>query len=233
MHGESTTGVGVYGISQNNDGLQGFTSDSLRSGLFAVNTGGGGYGVFTRASGTGQALHAENTSGGVAGYFIGSLVVTGTPQANQSTFTLLSDLRLKKDVKPLEGALEHLMRLRGVTFEWKDPAAHGNQTGIQSGFIAQEIEKVYPTWVSTDPDGMKRIGAPGYAFQAMLVESIKTLKAENDALKDRVKALESARPHVSGLGIGGVTMAGGGLFLLGGVARLLRRRRDRPGTSDR
>lgn len=100
-----------------------------------------------------------------------------------------SDIRLKKNIKPLKGVLEKILKLRSVTFEWKEPKEHGNLTGIQMGMIGQEVEKVFPQWVGTDKNGYKSITFRG--FEALTVEAIRELKAENDALKQRIEALES------------------------------------------
>lgn len=45
--------------------------------------------------------------------------------------------------------------LRGVTFEWIEPQKHGNRTGPRMGMIAQEVEQVFPDWVTTDHEALK------------------------------------------------------------------------------
>ena len=52
-----------------------------------------------------------------------------------------SDARLKTNVKPLEGALQKVMQLNGVTFNWKDETNH--RPGENIGFIAQDLLKVF------------------------------------------------------------------------------------------
>jgi len=108
-----------------------------------------------------------------------------------------SDARWKTDIAPLDDALAKVTHLRGVTYRWKE-AVRG--TGTQIGLIAQEVEPVFPELVSTDDEGYKSV-----AYEQMvapLIEAIKTLKAENDALKaenttmreefeQRFKALEA------------------------------------------
>ncbi|HVE14775.1 MAG TPA: tail fiber domain-containing protein [Elusimicrobiota bacterium] len=116
------------------------------------------------------------------------LDVAGIARANQ--FVTASDARLKKNIQPLSGALERLLRLRGVTYEWKEPAQHGGAVGPQVGVIAQEVEKVFPDWVTTNADGYKDVGFKG--FEGVAVESFRELKAENEALKRRLDALEKA-----------------------------------------
>lgn len=100
-----------------------------------------------------------------------------------------SDIRLKKNITPIEGALDTLLDLRGVHFEYKDPKGIGELEGVRTGFIAQEVEKVISDWVWDAQDGYKRITVRG--FEAMTVEAMRELKAENDDLRERVEALEA------------------------------------------
>jgi len=59
----------------------------------------------------------------------------------------------------------------------KDDVTQSRQIGV----IAQELEQEYPELVVTDDKGMKSVE---YAkITAILIESVKTLKTENDALK--------------------------------------------------
>jgi hypothetical protein len=93
-----------------------------------------------------------------------------------------SDARLKKDTRPLEHALDRLLELRGVTYEWIEPAKHGNLTGTQIGMIAQDVEPVFPQWVGEDSDGYKTLGFMG--FEALTVEALRDVTAlleEKDA----------------------------------------------------
>jgi hypothetical protein len=101
-----------------------------------------------------------------------------------------SDIRLKKSVESLKGALEKLLQLRGVRFEWKKPEEQGNLTGPQMGLVAQEVEEVFPEWISTDSSGYKNMTVRG--FEALAVEAFKQLKAENNELRARIEALEPA-----------------------------------------
>jgi hypothetical protein len=212
VYGMASSGDGVYGTASSGDGVYGTASSSSWVGVFGTNTSGGGAGVAGYLSGTGNAVQGSNSNtSGFAGYFSGNLQVTGTPYCSGCTaFTNNSDSRLKKNIQSLQGAMDQLLKLRGVTFEWVDPAEHGNHQGMQRGFIAQEVEKVLPEWVGVDAKGFKTLSMTG--IEPMLVESIRTLKAENAGLRARVDALEAnRRPLISGL------TAEGGLFGLGFV----------------
>jgi hypothetical protein len=65
--------------------------------------------------------------------------------------------------------------------------------------IAQEVEKVFPDMVSVDKDGFKRVNYGGLPF--LMLQAIRELKAENDSLREQLKAeeerigdLRSAKP---------------------------------------
>lgn len=136
---------------------------------------GGGLGIGTTAPT--QALHVV---GNIRVSAIGSGAYWGPVNRTfDGTFTTsTSDIRLKENVKTINGGLNKVMQLRGVTFTWKSNPEYGNRIG----FIAQELEQVLPELVFTnDVDGYKGIN---YAeVTAVLVEAIKDLKTENDWMK--------------------------------------------------
>lgn len=95
-----------------------------------------------------------------------------------------SDRRLKKNIKSLNSQeiLAKVLNMRGVNYEWND----GNSgkirpKGTQFGFIAQEIQEIFPTKVSADAKGI--LSATYGDFDPMLVESIKALKELIDEQK--------------------------------------------------
>ncbi len=230
----TSSGIGSAGIRGDaffpaQNGVYGTTNNTGASGVFGFNSSGNGFGVAGRASGSGLAVYGDNTdSSGWSGYFTGRFYVAGQPYCNGAMcgWMSISDVRLKKNIKPLEGALDRLLMLRGVTFEWKAPEEHANQTGPQRGFIAQEVEKVLPEWVTTDEHGLKAIGTRG--FEPMVVESLRTLRAENDALRDRVKALESReRRSLAGLGEGSGLLGVAASAMMAGALIVSRRRQSR------
>ena len=238
LHARGINGPGVYGESisttAGSNGVEGHAYRSGVSGVYGVGAA-GGYGVSGRVSpaGAGTAVYGDNTStSGWAGYFTGRLYVGGRPySAAHTNFTIFSDARLKKNIKPLDGALDRLLKLRGVTFEWKEPEKHANMTGPQRGFIAQDVETVMPEWVSETADGIKTINTS--ELDAMVVESLRTLKNENDLLRSqaakmegRLKALENARaPSIAGLTERELGL--GGILMIVGTAVLSRRKRAR------
>ncbi|MFG0331106.1 MAG: tail fiber domain-containing protein [Phycisphaerales bacterium] len=108
------------------------------------------------------------------------------------SWSVASDRRLKKDIRPLDRSLDRLLSLRGVSFEYRDAAAINELSGRQTGFIAQEVEQVFPDWVEEGDDSYKRLSIRG--FEAEAVEAMRELRAEKDAeiaaLEARVAQLE-------------------------------------------
>jgi MYXO-CTERM domain-containing protein len=96
------------------------------------------------------------------------------------------------------------------------------------GLIAQDVEKVQPSWVHTTSDGFKAVNRD--ALPMLLVDSIKTLRAQNDALRAqndeiraRVASLEANRRPVSqNFGM----LGGFGLLVVGGAFAASRRRKE-------
>jgi hypothetical protein len=100
-----------------------------------------------------------------------------------------SDRRLKKNIEGIEGALDTLLELRGVHFEYKDPTGFGARPGVQTGFVAQEVETVIPDWIGEMDNGIKTVTIRG--FEALAVEAMRELKAENEMLRERLDMLEA------------------------------------------
>jgi hypothetical protein len=106
-----------------------------------------------------------------------TLEVNGTAgKPGGGTWTVSSDARLKKNIRTLSGALDKLLALRGVNFEYIDPQKIHELSGERMGLIAQEVEKVFPDWVETGPDGYKRVTVRG--LEALVVESLRQLRTE-------------------------------------------------------
>lgn len=95
------------------------------------------------------------------------------------SWSVSSDERLKTNIQTLTGSLETLLKLRGVSFEYKDPEKIHEIAGLRVGLVAQEVEQVIPDWVSAGDDGYKKLTVRG--FEAMAVEALRELRDEKDA----------------------------------------------------
>jgi hypothetical protein len=129
--------------------------------------------------------------------------------SNGQLGTVNSSIRFKENVHDMAAASDGLMRLRPVTYRYKQPYADGSKP-IDYGLIAEEVAEVYPDLVVKDADG--QIQTVQYQkLTPMLLnevqkehklleqqaETIRQLKQELAALpllEKRLAALEAAQP---------------------------------------
>jgi hypothetical protein len=98
---------------------------------------------------------------------------------------VVSSARYRRDIHDMDAASSNLMKLRPVTFEYKqDP-----QGERQYGLIAEEVARLYPELVSYDTDG-KVITVRYHELVPMLLKEIQKLNA-------RVEVEASARRRLS------------------------------------
>ncbi len=100
--------------------------------------------------------------------------------------TQSSDIRLKKNIQKMSDISQKINQIRGVYFDWKDTNRSQNQ---QIGFIAQEIEKVFPQLVETDAKGYKSVA---YAnMTAVLLEALKEQNKRIEYLEKEILAIKN------------------------------------------
>lgn len=88
-----------------------------------------------------------------------------------------SSIRFKDHVAPMGDALERLLKLEGVRFDWKPEYAKERGFVHDVGFVAEDVEKVFPEIVLKDGDG-KVVGMDYSRVTAVAVEAIKQLREE-------------------------------------------------------
>ena len=102
-----------------------------------------------------------------------------------------SDKRFKQNVVPLSNALEQVLALNGVSYQWKYDdkqfAGRGFDQRTHVGFIAQDVEQIIPEVVDTDTDGFKSVQYSHIV--PILVEAIKQQQHLIDALNQKVEAI--------------------------------------------
>ncbi|MFL5788780.1 MAG: tail fiber domain-containing protein [Flavisolibacter sp.] len=124
----------------------------------------------------------------------------GSFDPTTGAYTSISDARLKTNIKPMESVLDKINQLKPSSYQFKD--AKNKQ--LYDGFIAQDVEKIFPNLVYHIEDmGKKEVYTMNYsgfgviAIKAIqeLQEEIKTQKQETQdqmlALTDKIKHLES------------------------------------------
>jgi len=94
-----------------------------------------------------------------------------------------SDETLKKNINTINGGLDKINALRGVTYKWNEKSICLDKDSLQYGLVAQEVEKVVPEIVLEDPE--KGLKAIEYSkITAILVEAIKELTTRLEALEN-------------------------------------------------
>lgn len=113
----------------------------------------------------------------------GDICATGTIGA-------CSDARFKKDVRTETGALDKVLHLRGVTFDWKraEFPEHMFSKSRQVGFIAQEVKEVVPEIVTQGTDGYYSVDYG--RLTPVLVEAMKEQQRTIAELQEKVERLE-------------------------------------------
>jgi hypothetical protein len=103
---------------------------------------------------------------------------------------LTSDVRLKTDIKPLEGSsLEKVKQLTAKTYLWKDDLM-GKGDKREIGLIAQEVAEVVPEAVSKMSSDADTLGVAYTQLVPLLVEAVKELSAKVESLEAQLMSKE-------------------------------------------
>ena len=134
-------------------------------------------------------------------YFTGNVgIATPTPSytlhvngsvAGTSAYNQISDLRLKTEIQKIPNALEKILSLQGVFYNWRIdefPDRHFSNRK-EMGVIAQNVEKVFPEAITRDNKGFRSVA---YSMLiAPLIESTKELYLKITNQDHRISNLEN------------------------------------------
>jgi len=105
-------------------------------------------------------------------------------QAKANAFFSYSSIRYKKDVEPLESAIDTINKLQGVSYNWKD-------TGKKDfGFIAEDVGKVIPEIVEWSQDSQYANTMDYTRIISFLVEAVKEQQKKIDLLAEKLDNLD-------------------------------------------
>ena len=203
--GQSTGGGGVYGIYSTNTSA-GNNSSVYGAYLSATRTSTGSnsyaYGIYAAVSGA-------NTNVLRAGYFTGAKVimtnaagstigleVQGDVWANGNI--LNSDERLKTEIKPLSDEKDKLYLLQGKSYKKKPRPLAAEEDSLaknmeiietpEYGYLAQELEKIFPDLVSQDSAGYYGVNYIGLI--PVIVEALKDQQLESEKKQIQIEELK-------------------------------------------
>ncbi len=151
-----------------------------------------GFGIGTTRTMTVDLVNRRVGIGIVSPDFQLQLSQNSAAKPTSNVWTVSSDKRLKYNITSLSNMLDQLLSLQGVSYQWIDPETQGGMTGIYPGFVAQDVEIIFPDLVSESADGYKQVTTIG--FDAITVEAIRELRKEKDnqiyELQQRIENLE-------------------------------------------
>lgn len=128
-----------------------------------------------------------------------------------------SDISLKENILTIGNALDKVLKLRGVEYNWKDRKAGGESKRL--GLIAQEAEEIVPELIYTSQNGLKGVNYKD--IPALLIEAIKEIVTITSTTFNSIFETQTvvAEDNNIELNYGGnhSTAIGGGLTLLNGV----------------
>ena len=122
----------------------------------------------TYTAGNGMTL--SGTQFLMSGAYTGNFTATGD-------ITAYSDDSLKTNVQLIDGALDRVQAIRGVTF---DRISDGSTS---TGVIAQELKAVLPEAVHTDANGVHSVAYGN--ITGLLIEAVKELSDQVNSLKSK------------------------------------------------
>jgi hypothetical protein len=173
-------------------------------GIFIQATSGAGGITEDTSSGTGPiALHTNATGGLTIQHAAGA----ATPGVNAGPFTTVSsiktidgivvtltgtsDERLKTNTQPFTRGLTAITAITPSTYQWNEAGQKitgFSSDSIQTGFIAQDVQKAIPEAIGQEGEYLSLDTRP---ILAAIVNAVKELAAENKDLKARLVILES------------------------------------------
>jgi hypothetical protein len=155
----------------------------------------------------GTVVNGKAVIYGTGGQLVGTTATIGTlgtldSSLNGTTFDLsvggniradgdvvafaTSDERLKDNVEPIENPVSKLKQLGGYEFDWNDKSEY---TGHDVGVLAQQVEQVLPSAVTTRSNGDKAVQY--HKIIPLLIETINEQQKQIDGLKTLVSETES------------------------------------------
>ena len=165
-------GETTAGIPANSSGVQGGAGANNHNGVLGQKPAGGA---------------------GWGGLFLNDLGYTGF-------FGVASDRRVKTDIKPIQSALKRIIQLDGKTYRYAAPYAEFlGGDAITYGFIAQEVEALFPEMViekSFTPGQTRAFDNKPTDINIKSVSTISLIPVLVEAMKEQQKMIEELKVEI-------------------------------------
>lgn len=100
-----------------------------------------------------------------------------------------SDRYFKENIKNVKNALSKLRKLKPKTFTWKNNCFG---EGVQHGFIAQDVLKVFPEIVDKRPDGKLRVH-----YDSLISENTASILELDKLLNNTIREIQNIKSHLN------------------------------------
>lgn len=148
----------------------------------------------------GAGYKTESTTGTLS-QFAGdaNVTVNGLMAASSIVVTenldMVSDARLKKNIVPLENSLSAISCIQPVSFDWKN--GDGKHNCREIGFIAQNIQTVYPQLVHITKGEVKNSKSSGASSEKFLsVNYIGMIPVLCSAIKEQQEVIDELKQEM-------------------------------------
>ena len=149
---------------------------------YRFDTNGEFYTSHAASTSAGGTLYVYSTGASAYRFYVG---LGGTVNATNTAIAAISDVRLKENIRDIDAGLSEILKLKPRTFDWKE--GKGANTKNARGFIAQEIEQVFPDlvdeWRDPAPEGEEPYKSVRQDLIPVLVKAIQELSAKVTALE--------------------------------------------------
>lgn len=201
--GDAFQGQGKLIIRQHTDGIEPMTFNpdgTVRignpvpfEGAFTVNAGSpfNLVALYGRTGTTGKLRIDTSIPGDVPTYSFDVGSNTGNGRGISFGWDTFSSRRWKTNIQTIQGALEKVERLRGVSFDWKEKGGH------DIGLIAEEVGEVVPEVVSYEENGKDAMGLDYARLTAVLIEAVKEQQSQIRELKAELEELKAGRSETT------------------------------------
>ena len=137
--------------------------------------------IYNPGSGVGRIDINKSLSGAATGfgfYYNGADVGSISYDNTSTSFNTSSDARLKENIAAADNGSALIDGLQVRKFDWKADGSHQ-----RFGFVAQELDAVYPEAVSKPADPDEMMGVDYSKLVPLLVQEIQSLRARVAALE--------------------------------------------------
>lgn len=181
------------------------------------------YGVFSMIDGSSAtAPNPANGAGSYAGYFwdnssatnaTGSAFFNGVIVSSVPGVTAVSDRKFKNNITPIESSLGKIMELTPVSYTFKSKSQFPSFTfpaGKQLGFVAQDLEKVFPEIVHEsvnpaqyDDKGNKiadKVEFKGVDYTSLIPVLTRAIQEQQAQIEEQQKQIDELKKAIANSG---------------------------------